>query len=114
MTESLVAVTFGRAVGGALAAVVGGFARPVEPGDRLAVVAYSYRDRGEQLRIGRVQQPGKNQAMKGERTGAEPALPARGRGIELRKHPIISAADGTDATECLVRRRRRNFVKEIS
>ena len=86
MAQPLVTVALSRVVGGTPAAVVGGLAGPIEPGNRLAVLSGGDRNCGQQLRVGRVQQPSQQHGMKRERTKAEPALPARGRGIQLRKH----------------------------
>ena len=86
MTQALVTIALRGGVSGTAAAVVGILAGPVEPGDGFAVLPRGYRNRGEQLRVGSVQQPRQHQGMDGKRTEAKPALPARGRGIELRKH----------------------------
>ena len=86
MCQPLVTVTLGGGVGGTVAAVVGRLARPVEPRDRLAILPRGHRHGSEQLRLGSVQQPCQHQTMERKRTHPQPALPARGRGIQLGKH----------------------------
>src|SRR5580704_3093801 len=102
MSEPLMTVTLRGGVGGALTAVVGRLAGPVEPRDGFAILPGRYRDRGQQLRVGCVQQPRQRESMEGERTHPEPALPARGRGIQWCKHrkrPRVKPVGTTSGVE---------------